>query len=57
MTVHPFTFRADVKLKNGGEIHVRCFGRYDSSLWGDTFAELKDHAKPVCCLSLVFRDP
>ena len=40
MTVHPFTCRADVKLKNGGEVHVRCFGRYNSSLWDDVFAEL-----------------
>ena len=29
-----------MKLKNGGEIHVRCFGRYNSSLWDDVFAEL-----------------
>ncbi|CAL5228102.1 g11175 [Coccomyxa viridis] len=31
---------ADVKLGNGGEIHVRCFGRYNASLWDDVFAEL-----------------
>lgn len=29
-----------MKLKNGGEIIVRCFGRYNSSLWDDVFAEL-----------------
>lgn len=29
-----------MKLKNGGEIYVRCFGRYNSSLWDDVFAEL-----------------
>ncbi|EIE21418.1 hypothetical protein COCSUDRAFT_43154 [Coccomyxa subellipsoidea C-169] len=31
---------ADVKLKNGGEILVRCFGRYNASLWDDVFAEM-----------------
>ena len=40
MIVHTFTCRADVKLNNGGEIHVRCFGRYKSSLWDEVFAEL-----------------
>ncbi len=29
-----------MKLKNGGEIHVRCFARYNSSLWDDVFTEL-----------------
>ena len=29
-----------MKLGNGGEIHVRCFGRYNASLWDDIFAEL-----------------
>ena len=29
-----------MKLKDGGEIHVRCFGRYNSSLWDDVMAEL-----------------
>ena len=29
-----------MKLKSGGEIHVRCFGRYNASLWDDVFAEL-----------------
>lgn len=31
---------AELKLKNGAEVHVRCFGRYNSSLWDDVFAEL-----------------
>ena len=29
-----------VKLKNGGEIHARCFGRFNGTLWDDIFAEL-----------------
>ncbi len=29
-----------MKLRNGGEIHVRCFGRYNASLWDAVFAEL-----------------
>ena len=29
-----------MKLRDGGEIHVRCFGRYNSSLWDDVMAEL-----------------
>ncbi|CAL8469667.1 g9208 [Coccomyxa elongata] len=31
---------ADVRLKNGGQIMVRCFGRYNASLWDDVFAEI-----------------
>lgn len=31
---------ADVRLKNGAEVHVRCFGRYNGTLWDDVFAEL-----------------
>ena len=30
---------ADVTLKGGLQIAVRCFGRYNSSLWDDVFAE------------------
>jgi len=33
-------YRAEVQLKSRGEIMVRCFGRYNSSLWDDVFAEL-----------------
>ena len=29
-----------MKLKNGGEIHARCFGRFNGTLWDDIFAEL-----------------
>ena len=29
-----------MKLRDGGEIHVRCFGRYNSTLWDDVMAEL-----------------
>jgi hypothetical protein len=31
---------AQVRLLNGAEVHVRCFGRYNASLWDDIFAEL-----------------
>lgn len=31
---------AHVKLTNGGEILVRCFGRYNPQLWDDVFAEM-----------------
>ena len=29
-----------VKLKNGGELIARCFGRFNGTLWDDVFAEL-----------------
>ncbi len=29
-----------MKLKNGGEILARCFGRFNGTLWDDVFAEI-----------------
>lgn len=39
----PFDYiwcRPQVKLRNGGELLTRCFGRYNGSLWDDVFAEI-----------------